>query len=522
VIFLCQKSRRGILFCLLSLLALKSFAEDTLPFTGVLDSSVPYLISQIPAGSKVLVLTFKAETSILSNYLADEITARLVNDSDFTVVDRRDLDIIRQEMNFQMSGEVSDETAVAIGKKIGAQSIIFGSMERSGTLYRLNIRAIEVETAKIQAIRSNFIEQDALLAFLAGKGKRTNGTGQLVGRVLQEASGYLIERIPAGAKIAVFDIKAKNETLAAYIHDSIFESLVNSKKFTPVDRHNLDLLKTELDFQYSGEVSDETTVSIGKKLGAQSIITGMVEEFGELYRLQIRSIDVDSARIEAMQNYLIGDDAIFARLIGKEYKKLYLGAMPGFSIHLFNTDGTDYDEKKGGGSFSIDASLVAEFFVNEMFSLQTGVLYTTDTMTISGQKNVYDASGNLKYSYDTVESFSTQSLSVPLLAGINFYPSVFSLGLRGGIYLDIPLNGVYKNSFVGTEAEFERSVLFGFATGGRAGIKLGPGILFFDAQYMGDLINAEATINNGQIELYKRRIIAFGIGYKIGFINQKK
>jgi TolB-like protein len=298
-------------------MALNSFAQNAIPLTPALDSSVPYLISRIPVKSKVLVLNFTAESLALSNYLVDEITVRLVNSNNFTVVDRRDLDIIRQEMNFQMSGEVSDETAAGIGKKIGAQSIIFGSMERAGSLYHLRIRTIEVETAKIQAIRNNLIEEDALLAVLAGKGGRTNTTGQPIGWVLQEASDYLIERIPVNSKIAVFNIKTKNEDLSNYINDSISESLVNSGKFTVVDRHNLDLLKAELDFQYSGEANEETAVSIGKKIGAQSIITGMVEELGELYRLQIRSIDVETSSIQAMRNYLIGDDTIFGRLTGK-------------------------------------------------------------------------------------------------------------------------------------------------------------------------------------------------------------
>jgi hypothetical protein len=175
-------------------MALKGFAQDTMPLTTALDSSVPYLISQIPVGAKILVLNFSADTVTLSNYLVDEITVRLVNDSNFTVVDRRDLDIIRQEMDFQMSGEVSDETAVGIGKKIGAQSIIFGSMERTGSLYHLRTRTIEVETARIQAIRNNLIEQDAFLAVLAGTGKKTNRTGQPIDRVLQEASEYLIKK----------------------------------------------------------------------------------------------------------------------------------------------------------------------------------------------------------------------------------------------------------------------------------------------------------------------------------------
>jgi hypothetical protein len=223
-----------------------------------------------------------------------------------------------------------------------------------------------------------------------------------------------------------------------------------------------------------------------------------------------------------MQNYLIGDNNILGLLAGKEYKKLYLGVMPGFSIHLLNTDGTDYDGKEGSGNFSIDGAFRAEFFFNEIVSLQTGLLYTTDTMTTSGKKNIYADSGNLKYSYDTVESFSTQSLLVPLLAGINFYPSIFVLNIYGGLYADISFNSVNKDNFAGTEDAFKRNILFGYAAGGSAGIKLGQGILFFDARYMGDFINASTTVNNRTVELYKRQIIAFGIGYKVGLINQKK
>jgi TolB-like protein len=340
--------------------------------------------------------------------------------------------------------------------------------------------------------------------------------------VLRSVAGHLIERIQADAKIAVFNIKAKNEDLSNYINDNISESLVNSGKFTVVDRRNLDLLKAELDFQYSGEASEETVVSIGKRIGAQTIITGTIEEFGELYRLQIRSIEVETARIEAMRHYLIDNNNILDRLTGKEYKKLYLGAMPGFSTHLFDTNGTACDGQEGSGSFSIDGDFIAEFFINEMFSLQTGVLYTTDTMTISEQKNEYDSLGNLKYSYDTLESFSTQSLLVPLFVGINFYPSVFSLGIYGGAYADIPVNNTYKDSFAGTEDVFERNILFGYAVGGSAGIKFGSSIVFFDVRYIRDLVKAEVTLNNSPAEIYRRHIIAFGIGYKIGLISQKR
>jgi TolB-like protein len=118
-------------------------------FNVAVDDSARYLVEKIPAKSKVLVLNFSAAQSELSAYILDAISARLVNDSDFTVVDRRDLGVIRQELKFQMSGEVSDNTAVSIGKKLGAQSIVSGSIEPLGGRYRFTIRAIEVETVRV-------------------------------------------------------------------------------------------------------------------------------------------------------------------------------------------------------------------------------------------------------------------------------------------------------------------------------------------------------------------------------------
>jgi hypothetical protein len=56
-------------------------------FNVAVDDSARYLVEKIPAKSKVLVLNFSAAQSELSAYILDAISARLVNDSDFTVVD---------------------------------------------------------------------------------------------------------------------------------------------------------------------------------------------------------------------------------------------------------------------------------------------------------------------------------------------------------------------------------------------------------------------------------------------------
>jgi hypothetical protein len=97
------------------------------------------------------------------------LTSNFVNQDLFTVVDRRNLELLRQEMDFQLSGAVDDHAVQAIGKKLGAQSIISGKIEALGDMYRLQIHAIEVETAKVQGIQSVLIKRDPVLVSLTGK-----------------------------------------------------------------------------------------------------------------------------------------------------------------------------------------------------------------------------------------------------------------------------------------------------------------------------------------------------------------
>ena len=108
-----------------------------------------YLNNQLPAGNKLVILNVQSGYPALSEYIIDELIANTVNDRFFSVVDRHQLDMIRAELDFQMSGEVDDNTAQALGRMAGAQIIVSGAISRVGDLYRLRIRALNVQTASI-------------------------------------------------------------------------------------------------------------------------------------------------------------------------------------------------------------------------------------------------------------------------------------------------------------------------------------------------------------------------------------
>jgi len=72
-------------------------------------------------------------------------------------------------------------------------------------------------------------------------------------------------------------------------------------------------------FQLSGEVSDATAQSVGKKLGAQTIISGAITAIGDSYRLRVRAISVETAEILGMQNVDVAQDKRIAALTGTAF-----------------------------------------------------------------------------------------------------------------------------------------------------------------------------------------------------------
>jgi len=129
-------------------------ASSAAPASDELDVAIrdtsDYLNDNIPEGSKIVILNIQSDSPDLSDYIIDELIANAVNDRIFSVVDRQQLDIIRQEQNFQWAGEVDDNMALEVGRFFGAQTIVSGAVSPLGERYRLRVRALEVQTAQVQ------------------------------------------------------------------------------------------------------------------------------------------------------------------------------------------------------------------------------------------------------------------------------------------------------------------------------------------------------------------------------------
>jgi hypothetical protein len=117
----------------------------------------------------VAILNFVSPSEAFSDFIIEELTGELVTGRRITVVDRHNLALIAGEMNLQLSGDVSDESAQTIGRMLGAQSIVSGTLTNMGTYFRFRIRVISVETAAIQMQVSLNLRNDTRVAFLLGE-----------------------------------------------------------------------------------------------------------------------------------------------------------------------------------------------------------------------------------------------------------------------------------------------------------------------------------------------------------------
>ncbi len=133
------------------LLSFNCIWAEPVPLDQAIARSVSSLSETLKKDTIVAVLHCQAPTSRLADYVLTESVFALVNQRKFTVVERKDIDLVREELDFQLSGDVSDESAQSIGQMLGAEVIVSCSIDDRDIL---RMKAIEVSTARLLAVSS--------------------------------------------------------------------------------------------------------------------------------------------------------------------------------------------------------------------------------------------------------------------------------------------------------------------------------------------------------------------------------
>lgn len=93
--------------------------------------------------------------------LTGRLRSKLVNTNTFHVLEREQMDEILGEQGFQQSGCVSDECLVEIGRLVGVEQMVGGTIGKIGSTYTLDLRIIEVQTGRIVKTVSEDYRGDA-------------------------------------------------------------------------------------------------------------------------------------------------------------------------------------------------------------------------------------------------------------------------------------------------------------------------------------------------------------------------
>jgi len=117
-----------------------------LSLMDAIEQTAEKITGDLPAGSRVAIVAFESANDNISDYIMEELTGALF-DRKIEVADRQNFEYVYKELNLQMSGDVSDESAKSVGKFLAADMVITGQLLDLDGIYRYRTSAISVETA---------------------------------------------------------------------------------------------------------------------------------------------------------------------------------------------------------------------------------------------------------------------------------------------------------------------------------------------------------------------------------------
>lgn len=84
--------------------------------------------------------------------LTDRLRSEMVEVGAFVVVERGQMEMLLEEQGFQQTGCTSAECAVEVGKLLGVQKMVTGSIGKLGELYTVDARMFDVQTGEIERV----------------------------------------------------------------------------------------------------------------------------------------------------------------------------------------------------------------------------------------------------------------------------------------------------------------------------------------------------------------------------------
>jgi len=168
------------------------FASSTALAQGGLDQRVSDLSKQIAdkmsakQKTTIAVIEFtdlQGNVTDFGRFLAEELITRLYDAGTFKVVERQLLNRIIAEQKLSLTGIVDPASAKQLGKILGVDAIVSGTLTNLAQSIRVNARLISTETGEIFAVASTEVFKDESVT-----GLLANGSGSAPARQTTQSS----------------------------------------------------------------------------------------------------------------------------------------------------------------------------------------------------------------------------------------------------------------------------------------------------------------------------------------------
>jgi len=110
-------------------------------------------------------------------FLAEELITRLHETEKFKVIERQLLNQVIKEQKLTLSGIVDPNSAKQLGRVLGVDAIVSGSITDLGKTVRVNARLISTETGEIFAVAAReFVKDQTLIDLMSSREQQANSS----------------------------------------------------------------------------------------------------------------------------------------------------------------------------------------------------------------------------------------------------------------------------------------------------------------------------------------------------------
>jgi tetratricopeptide (TPR) repeat protein len=138
-------------------------------FDEAMKGAVLEIGARLDPGQEVVVYRLSGPSIDTAEYISDELSGLLGTMTNAVVLARENaMNALRAEQMYQLSGMVSDASAVSVGNHLGAKVVVSGTLSMYEGFTQLRIRAVNAETSAVVATYDVRIDsRDAVLKGIA-------------------------------------------------------------------------------------------------------------------------------------------------------------------------------------------------------------------------------------------------------------------------------------------------------------------------------------------------------------------